>query len=371
MRAPVLAALLLPAILTAQTPDPKQLFDQALSAQQRGDFAAAVDGYHQVLKLNPSVTPAWMNLGIALVQLGKFDEAVSSYKSGLALDAQNRQIQFYLALAYYKKGDAGNASRQFEELWRADPTDLRVATLLGASYLAEGESGSALALLAPRAESASGDLDFCWVFGSALIASGRLREGADLTEKVAKQRNSAEAWLLSGQTLLRMNESIRARDDLEAAVRLDPSLPGLQTALGQAREKNADYKGAIEAFHKAVEQNAKDFNAWLGLGSDQYFIRDLAAARVTLQRALELDPGSATARYAMALVEKSQAQPDLAAAAADLEQAVKVRPDWLEAHVELAALYFQLHRTADGARERQIVDKLSDEQRTEGPGSFR
>ncbi len=364
-----MAALLLCSALAAQTPDPKQLFDDALGAQQRGDFAAAIDGYQKVLKLNPGVTPAWMNLGIALVQLGKFDDAISSYKSGLALDPQNRQIQFYLALAYYKKGDAANASRQFEELWRADPTDLRVATLLGASYLAEGESGSALALLAPRAESASGDLDFCWVFGSALVASGRLREGAELVEKVAKQRNSAEAWLLSGQTLLRMNESIRARDDLETAARLDPSLAGVQTALAQAREKNADYKGAIEAFRKAVEQNPKDFNAWLGLGSDQYFIRDLDAARLTLKRALELDPGSAPARYAMALVEKSQAQPDLAAA--DLEQAVKARPDWLEAHVELAALYFQLHRTADGARERQIVDKLSDEQRNAGPGSFR
>jgi hypothetical protein len=69
------------------------------------------------------------------------------------------------------------------------------------------------------------------------------------------------------------------------------------------------------------------------------------------------------------LVEKALSQPE--AAAADLEVAVKTRPDWLEAHVQLAALYFQLHRTADGARERALVDKLTDESQKAGPAPVR
>jgi len=81
---------------------------------------------------------------------------------------------------------------------------------------------------------------------------------------------------------------------------------------------------------------------------------------------LLLNADSAPALYAMALVDKAVGQ--TAAAVVHLEKAVALRPDWLKAHVQLAALYIQLHRAADGARERQLVDKLTEEQRTSGPG---
>jgi hypothetical protein len=45
----------------------------------------------------------------------------------------------------------------------------------------------------------------------------------------------------------------------------------------------------------------------------------------------------------------------------------KSDPDWLEPHVELATLY-RLHRPDDGAKERQIVDRLTAKQQEQGPG---
>ncbi len=352
----------------AQNPDPRQLFREAMSAQQRGDDAVAIQQYRRVVKLKPDLLAAWTNLGVALVHAGRFPEAIDSYRSALALDPSNREVQFYLALAYFKQGDATNACRRFEELLQADPKDIRVATLLGASYLQSDESGRALAVLEPLAGAAGDNPDFLWARGSALIANGRLREGVAAVERVAKQSNAAEAWMLAGQNLLRINEFVRAKDDLENAARVNPDLPGVQLALGQAREKNADYTGAIQAFGKAVAQNPKDFAAWLGLGGDQYFERDLDGARTSLKRALAIDPRSAPALYALALVDKAQTQP--AAALAGMEESVKIRPDWLEAHVQLAALYFQLHRTAEGVREREIVDRLSEEARKAGPAKF-
>lgn len=55
-------------------------------------------------------------------------------------------------------------------------------------------------------------------------------------------------------------------------------------------------------------------------------------------------------------------------AAQDFEKLTKDDPEWLEPHVELATLYYKLHRPVDGARERQIVDKLNAEQQKRGPG---
>jgi tetratricopeptide (TPR) repeat protein len=359
-----LATLLVPAF--GQAPDPEQLFREAVSAQQRGDNAQAVQQYRRIAKLRPDLLPVWVNLGVALVQLQQFPEAIESYKTALALDPKNRDIQFYLALAYFKNRDEFGSSAVLEKLAKDDPKDLRVAILLGDCYLKLGSYDRALTLLAPLARQAGDNPDFLWVFGSVLISNGRMREGATLVEKVAKGTQAPDAYLLAGRTLFRLNEFERAKDDLETAARLNPSLPGVYTALGMAREKMVDNKGAIEAFRRALQQDPKDFDANFGLGSLLYFERDLESARTYLDLALRIDPSAILARYEMALVEKTTGQ--FEAAAADLERVVKLNPNYLEAHVELAALYFRLKRFEDGARERQLVDRLTEEQRKAGPG---
>jgi tetratricopeptide (TPR) repeat protein len=349
-----------------QAPNPEQLFREAVATQQRGDLGLAVQRYRNIVKLRPDFLSAWVNMGVALVQLNQFPAAIESYRSALALDPKNRDVQFYLALAYFKSRDEFGASRQLEQLLKGDPKDLRVAILLGDCYLVLGQEDRALALLAPLAKTAGDNLDFLWVFGSALIANGRLREGVGLVERVAKEGQAADAYSLAGRTLFRLNDFERARDDLETAVRLNPNLPGVYTALGLAREKNVDNKGAIEAFRRAIEQDPNDFEAHFGLGSILYFERNLKDAKIYLGRALQLDPSSVLARYEMALTEKADGQ--LEAAAADLETVVKANPNFLEAHVDLAALYFRLKRPEDGAREREIVDRLAAAQQRAGPG---
>ena len=48
-------------------------------------------------------------------------------------------------------------------------------------------------------------------------------------------------------------------------------------------------------------------------------------------------------------------------------QPIKDNPTWLDPHVELASLYYKLHRPQDGAREREIVERLTGEQQAHGP----
>jgi hypothetical protein len=55
------------------------------------------------------------------------------------------------------------------------------------------------------------------------------------------------------------------------------------------------------------------------------------------------------------------------AAAYKLERLVAKDPKWLDPHVQLATLYYKLHRSADGEKERKIVDQLTAEQQAQGP----
>jgi hypothetical protein len=52
-----------------------------------------------------------------------------------------------------------------------------------------------------------------------------------------------------------------------------------------------------------------------------------------------------------------------------LEDVVKEYPDFVEARVLLASVYYRLNRKADGDRERAIVEKLNREQQSKQPGA--
>jgi tetratricopeptide (TPR) repeat protein len=345
----------------AQGPNPQQLFQEALAAQQRGDAALAVSKYQELIRLHPEMTAARANLGIVLVSLGRFDEAIEQYRAALQQAPDSRALLLNLALAYYKKGDFPSAAGQFRSLQEAEPGNVRIATLLGHCYVRLGHDDEAISLLTPFEKAHADDLDLEWALGSALIRSGRTQEGLDRVEKVAQQGHSAEAYALAADAYMRLNLVDQARRDLDEALRLNPHLPGLHTLSGAIMDYSGDQEGAALEFQKALAANPNDFEAQVRLGALRYAQRKLDAAKLHLNRALEIDPLSSLALYMLARVERAKGQLD--AAVRDLEKAAQVDPDWLPPHIELAALYYRLKRPEDGAREKKIVDRLSaDEQ---------
>ncbi len=363
----ILGFLTLLATAPAQTPDPQQLFAEGIRAQQRGDFQTAIRDYQEFLKLRPNSFQAEVNLGAALVHEGQFDAAIALYRSALSQTPGNNAVLLDLALAYYKKGDLSQAQEQFTALNRAEPDNVQVATLLGDTDNRLGNSAEAVRLLAPLESKNSESLDFEFVLGSAFIASGQKRDGVARIEKVAKGKNSAEAYLLAGSTLLQMNEFARARDDLDTALRLNSKLSGIYSLAGTARDNTGDLKGAEAAFRQALKIDHDDFTANLYLGAMLYKRRQLEEARTYLEHALQLNPSSSMARYEFGMLESVSGQYE--AALHDLQIVAKEDPNWLEPHVELATLYYRLHQQELGAKERQIVQDLSAKQQAKDPAS--
>ena len=366
---------LLAAQSPAQEPNPDQLLGRAIDAQQRGDYQSAIRDYRKLLKLRPNTVEAKVNLGAALAHVGDFDAAIAMYRSALpqlseksnspSNVSQKNAVLLNLALAYYKKGDFESAAEQFDTLHQANPRDVRVAILLGDSDVRLGKPATAVELLEPLEPANAQNLDLEYAYGTALIKVGKRRDGVARIEKVAKAGNSADAYFLAGSTFLDLNEFESARRDLDAALRLDPKLPGVYTLAGTARDKTGDVKEAEAAFRESLKINPDDFDANLYLGAILYKRRDLDDAKPYLDRALRLNPSSSMARYEEAMFESTSGQYE--AAAQDLEKLVKDDPTWLEPHVELASLYYRLHRPTDGAKEREIVDKLTADQQAQGP----
>lgn len=367
MRAGILTLVLLAAPWAqGQSATPDQLFSRATEEQQRGDLTAAIRDYRAVLAARPESIPAMVNLGAALAHAGQVDAAIAEYEAALKLNPQLPSVHLDLGLAYSRRNDVEHARDEFAAAHRAEPDEVRIAILLGDAEARTGEAAEAAAMLAPMEAANAGNSDFEYVLGEALIATGRLREGAARVEKSAAMTNSAESWMLAGSSLLKANEFPEARRDLDHAQRIDPSIPGLCTLDGTARDKDGDASAAEPVFRQALQQNANDFDANLYLGAILYKQRKMDEAKTYLEKALQLNAQSTMARYEYAMWESTAGQSE--AAAQMLEKLAADDPKWLEPHVELATLYYKLHRPEDGKRERAIVDKLTAEQQQQGPG---
>jgi len=352
--------LLIGLVSAAAAQDPRQLFHDAVEAQRRGDDATAVRDYQELLKLAPDAVEVRVNLGAALAHMGRYDDAIAQYRAALAKLPGNTGLQLNLALAYFKKNDFSAAARELQPLHQANPDDVRVATLLGECYARQGHPAEAIALMGPLEPRHPEDLDLAWALGQALIQAGRLADGLPGIEKVAAARGSAEAWLLAGNTAFQLDYFERAKEDADAAARINPRLPGLYTLQGRALQSLNDNPGAIAVLRKAVAADDEDFDAQITLGAVLNAERDAAGARQHVERALQLRPSSSLARFEMARIERAEGKLD--AAVKDMEAVERADPNWLQLHVELAALYYRVQRPEDGARERAIVDRLTAEQ---------
>lgn len=355
-------------LATAQSQEvpPDAIFQRAISEQQQGDYESAIKDYRDYLAQRPNTVEAEVNLGAALAHTGQFDEAIKLYLAALPSLTYKNPVLLDLGLAYFKKSDFSNAHEQFAAVHDLQPRDLKVAILLGDTDVKLGKPEDALALLEPFDKENSGNLDLEYVQGEALIKTGHLRDGVAQIEKVAESGNSADAYQLAGETLLQLNEYERARHDLEAALRLNPKLPGIYTMVGEARDKTGATAEAESAFLMALQIDPDDFKANLYAGGILYKQRDLDKAKPYLEKALTLKPTDTMARYESAMLKSASGQ--YQAAALQLEQLVKDDPEWLEPHVELASLYYKLHRPQDGAKERATVDRITAEQQARGPG---
>jgi Flp pilus assembly protein TadD len=338
----------------------EQLLHAGIAAQQHGDNLTAIEDFRKALAIEPRMTEAQAGLGAALAATGHFDEAINEDVRALGSATDKIPIRRNLAMAYFKKGDLAHAREQFETIHAAMPHDVPAAVGLGYVYIKMGRETEAVDLLTPLERGHEADTDLEYLLAFSLIESGNWKEGDPRMEMVAKAAHRADAYTIAGADHLHRGEMSDARDDLDAAMHLNPSIPGLATMAGQAQFALGDMKEATLDFQTALRQNPEDPTANLDLGAIRLKERDFENARPLLELALQLQPKLPFARLEMAKLDEATGK--YAEAATALEDLVKAEPNWVHAHWELANTYNELDRPEDSRRERAIAQQLMDRQ---------
>jgi tetratricopeptide (TPR) repeat protein len=365
------SALAVQAVAQTGSDKVEEAFARATQLHQSGDIEGAIRGYQSILANHPERVDVRSNLGAAYSRLGHYEEAIAQYKQALKLDSRNETIRFNLALAYYKGALFVDAANEFTRFLAAAASDLpqrpNAVLLLADCQVRLGNYKKVIESLSPLAEADPNNRTVAFLLGSALIGDGQLDRGQLLIDKVFKDEDSAQAHLLLGSILLLSDDGHGAIREFERAIKLDPKLPTLHAWYGRALMRMGDSPKAQAAFRIELAANQNDFDANLFMGVLLRQGKDFERAFEYLSRAIRLRPRDQYARYHLAAVYVALAKPKDALPL--LEAVAKEFPDFSEARVLLASVYYRLNRKEDGDREKAAVQKLNAEQQAKQPGA--
>ena len=353
----VVAILLLAGYASAQGSSPQELSREALEAQRAGRYEEAIRDYRQLVAQYPKIFELRSNLGAALAGQGLYTEAITEYQRALTLKA-NAQVRLNLALAYFKTGDFGRAAETLAQVHAEAPDNVQATTLLADCDLKLGRNKEVVELLTPVQRADPDNPAFIYLLGTALVRDGQTAQGQVLIDKILRNGDTAESRLLMGTVKYLVADFTGAREDFEKATALNPNLPEASAYYGMALLSTGDQTGARKAFEHELQNDPNNFVSNLHMGVLLRQDEDNEGAMKYLRHAAEIRPGDPGVRFQIASVELAQGR--LEDAGRDLESLVKDSPQFIEAHVALATLYFREKRKADGERERAIYAKLNE-----------
>ena len=319
----------------------------------------AVPEFRAIVALNPSNVDALGNLGVLLFFQGAYADAIPELRGALKLQPTLSKIQALLGIAEKRTGDVeaarGDLEKAFpdvqEEKIRIDTGmelieiesragDLDKAAAIVTDLRKLDPTNEALLYTAYRIHS---DLAAESLLSLSIVNPNSARMQQALAHELAKRGNTAEAI-----------------EHYRAALKLDPTLPGLHFELADMLRTQSTAEGQEEAereYKAALEANPLDEQSECRLGDIALRSSDFKQAFDRFSHAVKLQPGDPEASIGLAKALISMNQPEKAEAL--LQHALQLDPTSAVAHFRLGTIYRQSGRTAEARHEMEEYHKYS------------
>lgn len=357
-------SLLVCSVPSAQVQDPH--FARGIELQKSGKIEQAIEQYELSVKASPRY-PVLANLGSAYASLGRYQEAIACYEQALKLAPGQPGITLNLGLAHYKTGNLQKAAGLFEAVRKLDPASVQAQILLADCYFQLGDYARVIRELEPLEPKRPDDRAIAYLLGTAYLRDKQMEKGQRLVDRILRNGDSAEARLMMGTALAEVQKNKEAIAEFERAIQLNPKIPLAHSSLGLALIRSGDREAALPHFEEELKINPNDFTANFYAGFLRRRSNKDEEALPYLQKALQLRPGNETTAFQMSLIRLQRGELDEAQRI--LEDIVRRSPEYIDAHVTLARIYYRKKMKAEGDREQEIVEKLRLEQQSREPGS--
>ncbi|MFN7920457.1 MAG: tetratricopeptide repeat protein [Bryobacteraceae bacterium] len=351
-----IAALTLLVAGSAAAQPNEALFEKARAAQAAGNAAEAEAGYREYLRRYGPRAEVLANLGALLARKEDSGGAIQHYQQALKLDPSLTPLHLNLGLAHFKQGHAAEAVAAFDVFLHAQPGNRQAMQLRAMALVESGRYADAEAqykALGP------GDPSVALGLATALLRQRKTAEARAVLDPLIERGDSAELQLTLGQALLnegRLDEALAAFEKVRA---ISPAFPSLRLHVGSVYWRQRKTQEAISEWRAELAARPGDFEATYTLGAALSLNPATQAESERLLRAAaSARPRNARANYQLAKLiwQKSKSQE----AAVFLDRATIADPEFREAFFLYGTVLQALGRKPEAARAFARVKQLSE-----------
>ncbi|MAB84042.1 MAG: hypothetical protein CMJ24_11520 [Phycisphaerae bacterium] len=229
---------------------------QATDLADEGDYDTALIVLHDILKDDPTSTPAYLGIGdiylqkkdyrraepaygraarleprnydaqfghaVVLQMLGRLVEAVKAYHRALTIEPESSEANRNLAITYLQMDEPNHAIVFAEKAVEVDPSDGVAWVNLGASYERVERWGDAADAYVSASERMEPTPELMSNLMNMLVRQKRYREVVNIADTIQKFRDDANALERKGWALFRLGEYDASDRAYRAAVAIDP-----------------------------------------------------------------------------------------------------------------------------------------------------
>lgn len=311
-----------------QPPEPvAAALAQAQSLLAAGRTDSAIDALKAIAKSAPDDSRVIHLLGLAYYQKADYPRAVeylsSSVKQAKEGSAQHRQAVRLIGMSHYFLGHSKEAAAYLELVKNWSPDDTENAYVLGVSYLQSHDNDKARA------------------------SFGRM---------FAVAPDSAPAYLINAQMMIRQGLEEAAEKELAKALALDPKLPQANFLLGELAIYHANIDLGVELLKKEIAINPGFAMSYYMLG--EAYGRQLKwdEAVAPLQKSIWLNPFFSGPYVVLGKVYLKKG--DLPNAESILRRALAMDPNNYSGHHLLAQVLQQAGRMEEAKKEFEAAESL-------------
>ena len=350
--------------LPSQAQDRKEIelhYKQAQEALRAGKSDVAAREFQEILRLQPSNAQAYANLGVNAFTGGDYTHAAQEFRAALKLEPALWNATAFLGMSERHLGHPAEALKLLgDSLSHLEDKDLqRQAGMdLISIYYESGELNKAVGVL-QTLQAAKPDAPDVLYAAYRTYSDLAAKALAALAEAAPE---SAPMHQILAQNLANRDEFQGAIGQYRRAIALDPRLPGLHYELAQMILANSTEPGARseaeQEFHRELVLNPTSAESEYMLGVLAWLQSKPEDALQHCLNALRLRPDLVDAHIAAG--KALRALHRAGEAVGQLETAVRLDPRNEVAHYRLAQEYQEIGRRNDAARESAIFQQLRD-----------
>jgi len=284
--------------------------------------------------------------GRTALQDGKYAAAIENFNILARLDTADYWNFFFRGIAKYNLGDLRGAQQDFNTSVRINPVFTNGYHYRAITKSRSGEYDAALEDLQKAIDLRPGNHGVYFSRGVTYFLAQRFQEAVtDFNRYIYKEPKDPSAFLNRGASYLFLSDTLKALSDYNRAIQLDNFDPEGYIRRGRLYAGMNELDKALADMNKAIELDSTSTFSYFNRAILEFEQKKFNDAMADLNRVLKDEPGNALTLYNRALISAQVG--DYESALDDMDRVLNINPGNVLAYFNRASFFIELKRYRD------------------------